>query len=91
MDVSMDYHWAQKADQHDCRTDLPHEFIDNVVVWFGTRLIRSCVAAAGEHSEQSEWATDIHHWNVWTLDEKLCNIWYREYSVCNCARSLEEV
>jgi len=33
-----------------------------------------------------EWATDIHHWNVWTVDEKLCKVLFviREYSMRNC-------
>jgi len=34
----------------------------------------------------TKWADDIHHWNVWTVDEKLRKVWFviREYSTRNC-------
>jgi len=34
----------------------------------------------------TEKAADIHHWNVWTVDEKVCKVWFiiTEYSGRNC-------
>ena len=72
---------------------MPPAFIDETVVLFCSRSFRNrlrpCVAAAAAHFEHylnSEWAVDIRHWNVWTVEEKLCKISFviREYSVHNC-------
>jgi len=55
--------------------DLPQEFNDNAIVSFRNRFW-PCVAAAGGHSEHclnTEWAADIHHWNVWTVDKNCAN------------------
>jgi len=73
-----DQHWRaelQKTALLAIWNDLPQEFIDKVILPFRKRL-RSCVAAAGghfEHSVQFKYreGSYIHHWNVWTVDEKV--------------------
>jgi len=34
----------------------------------------------------TEWAADIYHWNVLTVDVRLYEVWFifHEYSMCNC-------
>jgi len=76
--------------------DLPQEFTDKAIVPFCNRLWL-CVAAAGGHLEHclnTHWAADIHHWNIWTVDRKLCiEVWFiiHEHIQCATARSFEEV
>jgi len=40
-----------------------------------------------------EQAAEIHHWNIWTVDKKLCKGWFviHEYIQCKTARSLGKV
>jgi len=73
------------------RNNLLHDIIDKAIVLF-SNIIRSRVAATGGqwHCEhiclKAEWAVaaGIHHWNIWTVDKKLCKIWFviREHSMC---------
>jgi len=83
---------APKTNQH-CRAvgclasiwnDLPQEFIDEAILSFRKRL-RSCVAAAGghyEHSVNTERASVIHYWNVWSVDEKVVQSLICYYWIC---------
>jgi len=52
---------------------------------FGRNKETSIVAPDGghfEHSVQIEWSANIHHWNVWTVDEKLCQVWFAVLIQC---------
>jgi len=39
----------------------------------------------------TELVADIHHWNVWTVDNKLCKVWFiiSGYSMHNCMFTLK--
>ena len=64
--------------------DLPLEFTDKAILSFRKRLWFSCVVVA--FSLNTKGAADIHHWNVWIVNKKLCKVRFviAEYLGCNC-------
>jgi len=61
--------------------DLPQEFIDKAILSFQKRLdfrelLQLVDVLNTTVSLNTERTADIHHWNVWIVDGKLCKIWF---------------
>jgi len=64
--------------------DLPQEFTDKAILSFQNRcdfrvLLQLVDIWNTTVSLNTEKAADIHHWNVWTVDEKIVQCFIRHY------------
>jgi len=61
--------------------DLPQQFIDKAILLFWKRQIMCCCSSRTlwTLSLNTEMAADIHHWNIWIVDEKVVQSLTRYY------------